>query len=222
MARGKLIAIEGSDGSGKATQTARAAARATAEGIRQFTYSFPQYHRPTGIAIKAMLGKLGNPERYGTVTPWMATVLFAIDRLDATPMLRSRCKNGINGILDRFKGSNLAHQGCRFQDRAERHAFYRTAMDFESRELGVPDADLNVILHVPAATRSDMIDKRGIAKDAYELDVKLQCDSESAYLELAELYPDKFKVVQCMHDGKLLSPDDVHELVWREISPLLK
>lgn len=222
MPKGKLIAIEGSDGSGKATQTARAAARAAAENIRLHKYGFPQYERPTGIALKAMLGKLGRQHLFGTVTPWMAATLFAVDQLDATPMLRSWIDAGEHVILDRYMASNLAHQGCRFQDRAERHTFYRELMEFEFREVGIPEPDLHVILYVPAATRSDMIDKRGIAKDAYELDAKLQCDSESAYLELAELYPDKFKVVQCMREGKLLSPDEVHELVWREISPLLK
>ena len=125
-ASGKLIVIEGVDGSGKRTQTELLSRALTARGIACLTVSFPHYDSFFGRMIGRFLnGEFGDLD---AVDPHFAALLYAGDRLEAKPQLESALAAGKTILADRYVASNLAHQGA------------RVAPDKRGRVLGVAAA----------------------------------------------------------------------------------
>lgn len=216
--RGKLIVLDGGDGSGKTVQTDLLIGRFQKEGQPAQTVSYPRYHTPTGALVKSYLnGAFGPPMEVGAK---QASIFYAMDRWasmregDLAPL-----EQGINMVANRYAASNMAHQGSKIVDPAERTAFFRWNDALEHAVYGIPRPDLNVILHVPADISISLIDGRGNAKDGHE-NVEHLRRAEATYLELARSFPN-FALIECVQDGVLLSREDIHELVWAEVSKVL-
>lgn len=83
--QGKLIVIEGTDGTGKETQTKLLGRALLSEGINLKEISFPHYGTtacgPVEMYLRGDFGK--NPE---DVSPYAATTLYAIDRFASYKM----------------------------------------------------------------------------------------------------------------------------------------
>src|SRR5262245_40802393 len=108
---GRLIVIEGVDGSGKRTQTELLSKALAARGVAAVTVSFPHYDSFFGRMIGRFLnGEFGPLE---AVDPHFAALLYAGDRLDAKPQLEAALAAGKTILADRYVASNLAHQGSR-------------------------------------------------------------------------------------------------------------
>lgn len=218
MPRGKLIVLDGGDGSGKTVQTDLLIARFLKEGLPARTVSYPRYHTPTGALVKSYLnGAFGPPMEVGAK---QASIFYAMDRWasmregDLAPL-----EQGVHMVANRYAASNMAHQGSKIVDPAERTAFFRWNDELEHVVYGIPRPDLNVILHVPADISISLIDGRGNAKDGHE-NVEHLRRAEATYLELARSFPN-FALIECVRDGKLLSREEIHELVWAEVSKVL-
>src|SRR5215469_17624391 len=107
-ARGKLIAIEGIDGSGKRTQVALLTAALRERGHSVFATGFPQYDSWFGKMVGQFLnGELGPLD---SVDPHFTALLYAGDRYEARTKLETELSNGQVVLVDRYIGSNLAHQ----------------------------------------------------------------------------------------------------------------
>ena len=216
--RGKLFVIDGGDGSGKTMQTQLLIARAAAEGLPFATLSYPRYETKTGVVVNAYLnGEYGPPL---DIPAQQASMLYAIDRWayfmegDFAPLER-----GVHMIANRYSGSNMGHQGSKIDDPAKRTAFFKWNDELEHGFFGIPRPYLNIVLHVPADISISLIDSRGNAKDGHE-NVEHLRRAEATYLELARSFPG-FVLIECVKDGKLLQPEDIHELVWAEVSKVL-
>src|SRR4029077_2790190 len=108
---GKLIAIEGVDGSGKRTQTDLLSRALVARGISCRSVSFPRYGSFFGIMIARFLnGEFGELE---AVDPHFAALLYAGNRLEAKAELDAALAAGKTVLADRYVASNMAHQGSR-------------------------------------------------------------------------------------------------------------
>ncbi len=108
---GRLIAIEGIDGSGKRTQLELLANVLSASGNRVYSTAFPQYDSWFGKMVGQFLnGELGALE---TVDPHFTALLYAGDRFEAKPRLQAALNEGKIVLVDRYIGSNLAHQTAR-------------------------------------------------------------------------------------------------------------
>src|SRR5436189_2398478 len=117
-APGKLIAVEGIDGSGKRTQVDRLTLALKARGYSIYSTGFPQFESWFGKMVGQFLnGDLGSLEN---VDPHFTTLLYAGDRFEAKPKLEAALNNGQIVLVDRYVGSNLAHQTARFS-RSEEH-----------------------------------------------------------------------------------------------------
>jgi dTMP kinase len=243
MTYGKLIVIEGSDGSGKATQTAKLADRTPKTHCFTSTHAFPRYGMPAAHLLQRYLGR--NMDKYPrALPPHQASLAYAADRLDwAVTQGYELLEGGNTLILDRYVLSNLAHQGARIPNLELRRLFYDWCLNLEFGELALPKPDLTVLLHVASDVSIALIEKRGAAKDAHEADIAHLRAAEAAYLELAELLPGlghKVAVVECMRDTSrspmairsalavsgigavLLSEDEIHERVWQAVQPVLE
>ena len=216
MANGKLIVIEGSDSSGKKTQTELLVKRLRAEGRSIFTESFPRYGHPVVERIKKYMKE--NP----TEDPYTASPYYAEDRVDASPAIEAALKSGEDGVLDRFTPSNAAHQGGKIVDIAKRKEFVEWLYRYEYLERRIPKPDLVVILRVPVEVSLRLINERGGARDGHEADTNHLRNAEATYGLLAEWYPDDHKIVECTENGELLSREAIAEKVYQLIKSLLK
>src|SRR5271169_6709206 len=139
--RGKLIALEGIDGSGKRTQLDLLARALGAQGRATLQISFPRYESSFGKLVARYLnGEFGSLE---TVDPHLSALLYAGDRLEAKPELESALAAGKIVLADRYVGSNLAHQSERVPPE-RRDEFLAWLRHLEYGLYGLPVEDLVV------------------------------------------------------------------------------
>jgi len=220
--QGRFIVIDGTDGSGKATQTELLVARLKREGLPVETIAFPKYGDKSAGAVEEYLrGKYGQAQ---DVTAQQASVLYAVDRFDAAPQIRAWLAQGTHVIADRYVGSNMGHQGSKISDPEERTAFFQWDMQFEHELMGIPKPDINIVLHVPAEMSMNLMKDRALKshleKDIHEEDLEHLRAAEQAYIDMTNQF-DTFVRIECVENGELLSRELIHKRIWNTITPLL-
>lgn len=223
---GVFVAIEGGDGSGKATQSkilADYAKNVLKKNV--FTISFPQHGEFSSYyADQYLNGAYGGINH---VHADLASLPYAFDRFAASPKIREVLDDP-NGfvIADRYVASNLAHQGSKFREDNERHEYYDRMMRTEFEVLGIPKPDINIILLVPSQVAQKNIDKKEVRnytdkkRDIHEEDADHLDRTKANYEELTELYPDWFKAVDCMSSGETMrSIEDIQASI-RNLLPV--
>ena len=152
---GKLIAIEGTDCSGKETQTNMLIKKLREEGIQVQNFSFPNYNSPTGRIIggdylgKEYISPSIFKEGPTNVDPKVASLYYAADRKYNIDKILFLLENNYNIILDRYIYSNMAHQGGKIEDEKERIKMYNFLEKLEFDLLELPKPDITIFLHMP-------------------------------------------------------------------------
>ena len=222
---GKLFVIEGVDGSGKATQTARLYDALTASGQNVGKVEFPNYASPSSSLIKMYLnGDFG--EAAGAVNPFVASTFYAVDRF-ATFRTEWEAFYQAGGILlaDRYTTSNMIHQGSKIADPQERDAYFKWLLDFEYRLFGLPQPDAVLFLDMPPACSRALRQSRGTLKadlkqDIHEADNAYLLSSYENALSIARAY--HWHIIACAEaDGSVRSIDAIAQDVWQMIAPYL-
>lgn len=218
--RGRFIVIDGTDGSGKATQTNLLVEELKLSGFKVEMTDFPQYGtKSAGLIEEYLNGK------YGQVGPEAASIFYAIDRFDASFKIRQWLEEGKIVISNRYVTANAGHQGGKIQDDLERLKFFKWLDNLEYGIFNIPKPDLNIILHVPAEVAQQLVDKKtadqrvyvnGKKRDLHEADLNHLKNAERVYLQIAKLFPNT-KLVECVWENKLLSPSEVHNKVWEMV-----
>lgn len=223
--RGRLIVIDGTDGTGKTTQTALLVKRLKQEKYRVAVADFPRYGLPAAYFVERYLnGRYGSAE---SVSPYAASLFYALDRYDARPVLERQLAHGQVVVSNRYVTANMAHQGGKIRSRLARRQYFRWLDWLEHNLLGLPRPDLTVILHVPAAIAQRLVDRKGRReyirrrRDLHEDDLGHLQAAECTYLEIAHRFQ-KFVAVECVEKGKLLSPAEIHERIWKIVEPALR
>ena len=176
---GKLIVIEGLDGSGKGTQAARLAEYLQSRGVKVREISFPQYENESSAFVKMYLdGRLGaSPADTGA---YAASMFYASDRYISfrTDWGKDIADPDTVVIANRYTTANAYHQLAKLP-RDQWDAFLAWLWDFEFAKLGLPVPDAVIALSMLPAASQKLIEKRcvetGVKKDIHEADV--------AYLE---------------------------------------
>ncbi len=154
---GKLIAVEGIDGSGKRTQVELLTLSLKARGHSVFPTGFPQYDSWFGKMVGQFLnGDLGPLE---SVDPHFTAMLYAGDRFEAKPKLESALNNGQIVLVDRYIGSNLAHQTARVPP-TERSEFLKWIEHLEYKIYGLPRETLALYLRVPPPAAQALVARK--------------------------------------------------------------
>lgn len=225
--KGKLIILEGTDGSGKTTQLNLLIKKLKAKNIKFKTFDFPQYHKESSYYIKKYLnGEYGN---WNEVNPYKTSVFYALDRFDVGGDIKKWLKQGYLVISNRYTASNLAHQGCKIKSKKIRKKFWEWVLNFEHHILEIPRPDLNLILYVPAEISQKLVNQKGkreylkgLKKDIHEKDLKYLKQAEKVYLELIKLYPHDFKKINCVNQFQILTPEEIHQKIWNILEKFIK
>lgn len=216
--RGKLIVIEGTDCSGKETQSKKLIERFKQEGIDFVYFSFPCYDTPTGKIVggpylgKEYICKGWFPETAPNVDPKVSSLYYAADRKYNIGRINALLDSGKNVILDRYVYSNMAHQGGKLEDYQDRLDMYHWLEQLEFDLLGLPIPDIKIFLHVSYEASLALKKGRVEALDENEKDKNHLIHAERAYLEVAELYG--FEKMECSYGDKVLSIAEIHERIY--------
>ncbi len=223
--KGKLIVIEGTDCSGKETQTKMLIERLEKENIKCFRFSFPNYDSPTGKIVGGpYLGKsyICNgwfSEGATNVDPKVSSLYFAADRKYNINKVEELLSNGVNVILDRYMYSNMAHQGGKIKDKDERLKMYEWLDKLEFGLLELPKADIKVFLHMPYEVSLKLKSNRKEALDEHELSKNHLLMAETAYKEIAGLYD--FKTIECNDKLEPKPIEEINDVLYKYISNLI-
>lgn len=216
--QGKLIVIDGTDGSGKTEQTTRLIARLRSEGHRVELTDFPQYGKPSAYFVEEYLrkGTYGTPEEVGA---YRASVFYALDRYDASFQMRKWLNEGVIIVSNRYVSANMGHQAGKIADSAEREKFLTWLKDFEFSIMGIPKPDVNILLYMPPergqalAASATASARKGTVPDAHEADIDHLRQASTAFLEVAN--KESWKVIDnCIDATTLKSLNDVHEEIY--------
>lgn len=213
---GKLIVIDGADGAGKATQTELLLKYLKSNKIKHKYISFPRYHTSFhGHHVARFLkGEFGGNNE---VSPYMASLAFALDRLTARDEMVEWLEEGNVIVADRYTSANMAHQTAKLP-KEKQASFIKWLYDMEYKEHKLPKEDLVLFLHVPAEISQKLLDKKSKKKnnagkkDVAEQDLDHQKKSIAMYQQLSKKFK-HWQIVECVEDGKLLSKKKIHDKI---------
>ena len=220
---GKLIVIEGTDGSGKSTQFALLTSRLEQEQIAFQKLVFPRYSEPSSALIRMYLGgDFGSSPN--SVNAYAASTFYAVDRYASYKMDWGQWyENGGLVVSDRYTTSNAVHQASK-EPEEKREAFLAWLYDLEYGKLGLPKPDLILYLDVPTDFTETMMRRREqdthTHADIHEQDLNYLAACRQSGKAAAEFYG--WKVIQCVRDGKMRTIEDIHEEIYRLVRQCLE
>lgn len=222
--KGLFIVIDGTDGSGKATQTQLLVERMKRSGFDVEMMDFPQYgQKSAGLVEEYLNGKYGTADEVG---PYRASIFYASDRYDASLRIKKWLEGGKIVISNRYVTANMGHQGGKIADDDERKKYFEWLYNLEYEIFNIPKPDLNIILHVDAAVAQKLVDNKGAReyvggekRDIHEADINHLRNAEKVYIEIANTF-DNFKLINCTKNNSIMSREEISNLVWKEIEKL--
>lgn len=219
--KGRIIVIEGTDCSGKETQTSLLVQRLRKSGRKIEHMCFPNYDSPTGKIIggaylgRSYIGDSVFPEGADKVDPKVAALYYAADRRYNRQKILDLLNDGVDVILDRYVESNMGHQGAKIFDKEERLKLYDNLATLEYEFLELPKPDLTIFLYMPYKKIAEL--KKG-REDVNLIYVR---NAEQAYLELVDLHG--YKKVDCADKkDKLRDMLEIHEDIYNLVKKELK
>ena len=220
---GKLIVIEGTDGSGKSTQFRLLTQRLEQNGQAFQQLEFPQYKEPSSALIKMYLGG-----EFGTnpsdVNAYAASAFYAVDRYASYKKVWGKWYEDGGLVLSaRYTTSNAVHQASKEPEDA-RGALLSWLYDFEYDKLGLPCPDLVIYLDVPTDFTEKMMRSREAATnthaDIHEQDLTYLATCRRTGKAAAKFYG--WTVVDCVKDGQMRSIEDIHEEIYGHVLACLE
>ena len=218
--KGKLIVIEGTDCSGKQTQTELLEKRIKEKGYDCIRFDFPKYDTPTGKIVGGpYLGKAEICESFFkegpvNVDPKIACLYYAADRKYSINIVNEYLEKGYFVILDRYTTSNLAHQGSKILDKDERFNMYQWIDKLEYWLLELPKPDMTIFLHMPYEYTKELKGNRKFL-DEQEKDEEYLKHAEFCYKELKELY--NWEYINCIKDNNIRTIEDISDEILSKI-----
>lgn len=222
---GKIIVIEGSDGSGKATQTNLLYQYLEKMGKRVRMVSYPNYDSPSSSLVKMYLGKEFGEDAFA-VNAYVASSFFAVDRFASYIRDWKEFYEGEENhvvLCDRYVTSNMLHQTAKIEGREEKEAFLDWEYDFEYVKGGLPVPDQVFFLDVKPETTFRLMKDRAnkitheAEKDIHESNPEFLIKSYENSLLVGEKYG--WKRIPCCDDqGNMKSIEGIHEIICQQLN----
>ena len=212
--QGKIIVIEGTDCSGKETQSVLLEKKLKDMGKKCVHFAFPMYDTPTGKIIGGpYLGRPDIsegffPEGADQVDPYIASLYYAADRKYNMSRILPYLEDGYYVILDRYTPSNLAHQGSKIPNKDERFLMYQWIDKLEYWLLKLPKPDQTIFLHMPHQYSLELRKSRKHLDEHERSSFHLK-NAEESYVELSELY--NWTRIECVKDGHIRDIEDINQ-----------
>ena len=220
---GKLIVIEGTDGSGKSTQFRLLSEHLTQDAVTFKHIVFPRYSEESSALIRMYLGG-----QFGTkptdVNAYAASSFYAVDRYAAYKMDWGKWyEEGGLVLSDRYTTSNAVHQASKETGEA-RDRFLHWLYDFEYEKLGLPRPDLVVYLDVPTDYTEKLLRHReqdtNTKADIHEKDMQYLATCRESGRAAAAYYG--WQVIQCVRDGAMRTMEDIHNEIYTAVKQCLE
>ena len=219
MSKGKLIVIEGTDCSGKQTQTDELVKNLKRLGLKAISFSFPNYASPTGEIIgEYYLGKNNKSlfkEGIENVDPKISSLYYAADRAYNINIIKKYLENNYIVILNRYVESNMAFQGGKIKDIKKRHMLYEWLDNLEFVLLDLPRPDMVLFLYLPYEQVCILKNSKGKPVNENLLHM-----AEIAYFELSSIYD--YQKINCLKDNKLRSIEDISKEILNKVQDYLE
>lgn len=217
MTKGKLVVIEGSDGSGKGTQHSLLVDYLKAHHLPHATLDFPQYYKTffgkwIGRFLKGEFGRVED------LPPYLLMFPYAADRWQAKSDIKQWLREGKLVISNRYTGSN-AYQAAKLPKR-ERERFIKWSFEMEYEAFGIPQEDLVIFLYVPFDVSQELLEDKSARKymgnqkkkDIHEANEMLMREVEHVYLDFCSRFAHWVKI-DCVQNGTLLSKEEIHKKI---------
>ena len=228
MKKGKFIAIEGPDGSGKETQTKILIENLQKKGFKIKTIDFPRYYdnffgKFVGECLRGDHGDFVN------LDPKIASVLYAADRWESSKKIKEWLIDGYIVIADRYASANQIHQGGKISDEQEREKFLNWLSKMEYEIFQIPQPDQIIYLDVPAEISQQLVQNKNNQKSKKYLNGKRdQSENNENYLlnsiaSAQKLIQDNnnWIKINCTENGELLSREKIAENIWNEVEEII-
>jgi dTMP kinase len=229
MQKGKLIVIDGIDGSGKATQVKILKQRLLKEGVKVKTIDFPRYETNFfGSLIGEYLSGLHGD--FIAMDSKIASILYAADRFESSAQIKKWLDEGCMVLADRYATANQIHQGGKIDDLKKRKEFLAWLYKMEYGVFGIPKPDLVIYLDVPfEVSKMWLMNKVAKRKKKYlngrkdvaeDNLIHLKNSRNSALLLTQE--NKNWTKIECCKGNLCMSPEQVGEEVYRIVNKKIK
>ena len=221
---GKLIVIDGIDGSGKSTQIDLLMKKMKESGIKAKMIHFPHYENFFG----GFIGHCLSEQYYNFLGthPKIVSVLYAADRWESSQEIKKMLDSGINVVLDRYVSANQIHQGGKIKSIKKRNDFMKWLDEMEYNVFKIPRPDITLYLDLPTKIVLELLKKRDSSKikreylkkkkDVHEADVNFLINSRKSALKLSKEIPN-FVKIECSKNNKILSREEIHEMIYEKV-----
>ena len=221
---GKLIVIEGIDGSGKSTQFRLLKDFLDRKSdVASKVLEFPRYSSSSSALIKMYLsGQFGDDP--SSVNPYAASTFFTVDRYASFMQdWKDFYDNGGVILTDRYTGSNAIHQGAKLS-RDDRDEFFRWLGEFEFTYIGIPKPDIvfymSICAEIAVRRLTERQRKTGEEADIHERDFGHLKDSAECGMQASAYYG--WKNISCVTNGKERAELEIHQELCEEVTCLLR
>jgi len=216
--KGKLIVLEGIDGSGKKTQLDLLVRFLKKKNLPVKLADFPQYYTSFfgNLVGRYLTEEFGEADE---LSPYLVSLTYAGDRWEAKPQLEEWLSQGKIVVANRYTGSN-SHQAGKIPPGEARDRFLDWLDKLEYEVYGIPREDLVLFFDVPAVVGQELVEKKGARgytggkkHDGHEKNLGHLKNARGAYLEMVGRQ-DYWVKIDCLdRGGKLKSPEDIHKEV---------
>lgn len=227
--KGKFIVIDGTDGSGKATQVALLAERLKKDGYKVKVADFPEYENNF---FGKFIGHCLTEQYYNFIGthPKIVSVLYAADRWESKEKIEKWLKEGNIVISNRYVSANQIHQGGKIANPKKRADFIKWLDEMEYNTFKIPKPDITLYLSLPIDIVLALIAKRESSqmkrkylkkhKDVHENDVNFLINSRKSAMWLVDKIPNFYKI-DCAKKKEILSREEIHNMVYKEVKKIL-
>ncbi len=227
--KGKFIVIDGTDGSGKATQADLLIKHLKKDGYRVKIADFPNYYENF---FGKFIGHCLSEQYYNFVQvhPKISSVLFAADRFESREKIEKWLQAGNVVIANRYASSNQIHQGGKIANIKKRENFLKWLEEMEYKVFKIPKPNAVFYLSVPTSFASTLIAERnknikrgylGKKKDVYEKDMEFLENSYKSAMWLAKTQKGWAKV-DCVKGNVLRTRENIHQEIYEKVKKIIK
>ncbi len=223
---GKLIVIDGTDGSGKGTQVDLLIKRLVSEGHQVKTADFPRYGEDSSYFVRRYLkGEYGNLE---SVNSRRASIFYALDRYEASFEIRNWLSQGIHVVANRYASANMGHQTAQVSE-DKRDEFLAWLDELEFGIMGIPRPDVTILLSMRPDIGQQLVDSKkaetkvaiagGKGRDLLEENLPHLLRAFDAYHYVARKY--NWPIITCDRDNQPRLIEEIHQEVYSLVASKL-